>query len=292
MNMTSLKKSDNMCIYTDMHGKSVGQFIWTPSVTIDSSKMAPGQFSLFIWSPTARLMNVENGSVTTGVPAGAGQDQSARTSSRVFYRGLRESVNVNIADGSPWEWRRIVIAGKGLGAYLTQLVIGLNTAPMYYFESIPQQGKATHGYGRVVTDFASNANSSSEVIASSLISRLFRGVNDIDWCDVMIAKTDKARNTVLYDRLRSITSGNDHGVNRRYKHWIPMNKTAVYDEDEVGSKITNSPWTTVADYNQLGDVFVLDFIRPQCVGTTVTPSVMQWTPQATLYWHEGTNSHT
>jgi len=99
----------------------------------------------------------------------------------------------------------------------------------------------------------------------------------------MIAKTDQSRVSVKYDVTRTIASGNDRGIVRKYKLYHPMNKNLVYNDDEVGGRTTSSNYSVDSKLG-MGDFWVVDLIRSRY--GAASSDVMIFSPQATLYWHE------
>lgn len=133
---------------------------------------------------------------------------------------------------------------------------------------------------RVVNHLSGNRNQGSQY---SLFELLFKGQNSTDWTDVMIAKTDNNRLTIKYDKVRTIASGNEDGAIRMYKHWHPMNKTLVYDDDERGDAMVSSNSSTLGRAG-MGDYYIVDLFRCRYNGGTADQ--LTFTPNATLYWHE------
>jgi len=93
---------------------------------------------------------------------------------------------------------------------------------------------------------------------------------------------DTTRVDLKFDRKRMIRSGNAQAVKRTLKHWHPMNKNLVYDDEEVG----NSEGTfanSVRDKRGMGDYYVLDMFKS--VGPTTT-GILSFSAESCLYWHE------
>jgi len=187
-----------------------------------------------------------------------------------YMVGLRENIEIQVTNGVPWQWRRICFRTK---RDMTQ-VLGTTSNSGYYTPS--SDGSAR----RTVSTLPGNRNAGQQY---ALYELLFQGQNATDWVDPMVAKIDTARITIVSDTIKTLSSGNDSGIIRKFKRWYPMHKTLVYNGDESGSGIISSDFST-ADPPGMGDFYVVDLFRAR-YGAPAN-AVLTFSPQATLYWHE------
>lgn len=260
LNITSRKKRDNMVSVSDQTStarpgtRSVG-----PAVMSGGSLFTGTGAYIFLWCATARDLSTDSDGDPSYVI-----DEAARTARSVYMRGLRENVELQSSSGVPWQWRRILVSAKGFPAVFTT-----TQQAQLYLED-------TTGYRRLV----------SEVLTTdrgTLTTALFRGAYSIDWSDYFTAKVDNSRFTVLYDKTRSVASGNESGVLRRHTLWHPFNKSLIYNDDESGDSVTPGHYSTLGKAG-MGDVFVIDIFQPRSGATSSDQLIFQ--PQSTLYWHE------
>ncbi|UOK20970.1 capsid protein [Chifec genomovirus UA13_113] len=263
LNMTSRKKRDTMQIWTNVQGATVSSttFSNSPAVLLGSQTNLTGCY-VFPWCATARDLVASDSSANTI------SRLAERTASACFMRGLAESVEIQVNNGTPWQWRRICFTAKGT---LPGFTVSSTFAP--YQET-------SAGITRAVNQLTGDRNSGAQY---SLFDLLFKGQNSSDWTDVMIAKTDNSRLTIKYDKVMTIASGNEDGMIRTYKFWHPMNKTLVYDDDEKGDSMVSSNTSTIGKAG-MGDYYVLDMFRSRYNGGA--SDQITFTPNATLYWHE------
>lgn len=236
-------------------------YAYGPAVLIGSNT-SPDVAYTFAWNATARDISDINGNSVSSSAV------STRTSTNCYMVGLKENIELQVNTGCPWQWRRICFTAKGN-------VPGMaGTTAQYPFS------ETSDGIVRVVNHLQGSRNNGA---AYSLFEILFKGQNQSDWSDVMTAKVDNSRVTVKYDKVRTISSGNEDGVIRSYKQWHPMRKTLVYNDDEVGG-VTKASYTSTLGKAGMGDYYVVDLFRARYGATTNDQLLFQ--PQATLYWHE------
>lgn len=219
-----------------------------------------GQTYIFPWIPTARDMNVGDGTSNTII------DPAGRTESTCYMRGLKESINVRTNSGHSWQWRRVCFTMKG-----PELVTDNNTSPYQFFT------QTNNGMVRTMNNINGNAK------GDRLLSILFRGQQNVDWINVFNAPLDTKRLSIKYDKTRTIASGNEYGLVRTYRHWHPMNKNLHYDDDERGGSV-GVDFMSAFGQAGMGDYYVIDFIQPSADATSV--DTISLLPEATLYWHE------
>lgn len=256
LNMTSTKKRDTMLPWTNMTAASQqGSTTYTtsPAVITGGVSLAP----LTIWCATARDLTPNSG---TAAPA----TQALRTATTCYMRGLNENIEIQVSDGTPWQWRRICFTSKTLA---TQLVAS---------SSFTLYNETSLGMVRTI-------NQPSGAPRITLESYLFRGAVNIDWNDQIIAPVDTTRVSLLSDKTITISAGNESGSIRKFRRFLPLNKNLVYDDDESGDTESGS-YLSVGSKAGMGDLFVVDIFRPR-VGSTTTNQLL-FSPNTTLYWHE------
>lgn len=212
----------------------------------------------FLWCATARTIVSSNAT------------DSARSTLTPYMVGLRENIEIQINSGTPWQWRRICFRTK------RNMTAALGAADSGDFYTPLSDGSAR----RTVAQLSGNRNAGQQY---ALFELIFQGQNSSDWVDPMVAKTDSVRLTVVYDKVRTISSGNEQGVIRKFKKWHPMHKTLVYNGDEISGNVLSGDFST-QDPPGMGDYYVLDLFRAR-YGAAAS-NVLTFSPQATLYWHE------
>lgn len=228
----------------------------SPTYTIGAAVLAGGTAYEFLWSPTARDITNLAGVVQPSAIS------AARTSQTCFIRGVSETVHCQTSSSIPWQWRRIVFTYKG-----PTFVNGAPTNTALATET-------SNGMVRVVNSWAASA------VPRNLI---FKGVQGTDWNDAIIAPIDTTNITVKYDKVMTIKSGNDMGINIVKKFWHPANQNLVYNDDEFGQTEQTSFFSTPSKPG-MGDMYIYDLVFPS-LGATTT-DLLSWEPCATLYWHE------
>lgn len=209
------------------------------------------------WCASARTTN-------TGINPGTPDDEATRTKSTCYIRGLKESIEIQVNNGLPWQWRRILFTVKGRAEFW-------NVGSNIYMANL-----TSNGYRRTVNEIFGSTK-------ADMYSILFKGTQGTDWNDPLTALVDTSRATILYDRTHSLASGNDRGFIRNYQKWHPVNKNIVYDDDQIGGDNEADLFSTLGKPG-CGDIMVLDLFRPR--GGSVISDQLSLRPQATLYWHE------
>lgn len=182
--------------------------------------------------------------------------------------GLKEAIEIQVADGLPWQWRRICFTFKGGPTAAGYLPTGSATwSPATI---------ASNGYVRVLNQLTSAQQ-------ETFFQLVMQGASALDWTDPLTAKTDTERISVKYDKTITIASGNEDGVIRRYNRWHGMRHTLCYDDDEKGG-ITEPLGFSVESRRGMGDYWVVDIIKPRT--GSVSSNQMLFNCESTLYWHE------
>ncbi|AMH87701.1 capsid protein [pteropus associated gemycircularvirus 1] len=256
LNLTSIKKRDTMLSLTNVIADRSRPTSYTSNDAVLSGGAQP---YIIPWVATARTTTVN------GTKQGTIATSATRSSTTCYIRGLREDIEINVFTGCPWQWRRIVFFSKGLTN-----AVGTPGSNFYYFNVTAE-------------DYRRTVNEIYGAYANGLNAFLFKGTEGSDWNDLMIAPVDTTRVSVLYDKTRTIASGNEEGVIRKYKMWHGVNKNLTYDDDEFGGDETTSNLSTLSKVG-CGDMMVVDIFKPR--GGSAGEDRMAFKPNATLYWHE------
>lgn len=279
LSVTSHKKKDTMAQWTNtlndgtstVVGMQQGAAYVRARPPVGTLGVPFGGF--FWWDATARASLTND---TGGKPNIF--DESTRTSTTCFMRGLRERIDIETSNAKPWRWRRVCITTHD----------SLFDSPSDPAFVIPYNGSllTSNGYGRPWYNAYTLAGDTGvpemSVLRNSMFSLIFAGTLG-DWNDIHTAKLDTRRVTVKYDKTRIIRSGNDSGVMKTYHHWHPMNKNLVYDDDESGGSKDQST-LSVTSKAGMGNYIVLDFFFCQEGG--VETDLLKVASSTTLYWHE------
>lgn len=264
LNITALKKRDTMMTWTNSSAsaQSGGTSYSSAVPAVVTGGQTVNGAATFLWCATARDATTS----TTNVP-GSRFTQATRTSSTPYMVGLKEAIEIQVATGMPWQWRRICFTFKGpLGlTYDSGTAVALET---------------TSGWMRILNQIAGDQSNGQQYI---LFEKLFKGQYNIDWNDVMTAKVDNTRVTLKYDSTCTLASGNEDGFIRRYNRWHSMYKTLVYDDDESGGTVQMRGFSTEGKAG-MGDYYVVDLFRARTGATT--SDQLSFRPESTLYWHE------
>lgn len=260
--MTSRKKRDTMLGWTNSTGSNqTGSTSYNSNAAVINGGLPDTSVACFIWCATARD-NTTNSATSLGTVF----NQATRTSSTPYMVGLKESIEIQCNTGMPWQWRRICFTYKG----------PLLTNGPSFASAI----ETSNGWMRVLNQLPGTPGSDPQY---SFFVKLFKGQNTTDWVDPMIARTDNSRVTVKYDKTITLASGNEDGFIRKYNKYHPMNKTLVYDDDELGGGTSATTFSTEGKAG-MGDYYVVDLIRAR-QGSSSTDQ-LTFRPEATLYWHE------
>lgn len=252
--------------------KRNGMLPWTNTTTAGTSQTtAPGNVFIngatggyFLWSPTAMDLNA----------SASRRNPAQRSASTIYAKGLSEHVRIQTNTGVPWFHRRICFTTRGVSPF-----------NQYNAADTPINGQASYvdtsnGLQRL---FLNSYINNSNVTLSNRNDIIFKGTNQQDWTDTIIAPLDTSRIDVKFDKTWTMQSGNSNGVVRERKLWHPMNKNLVYDEDESGENQTSSYFSTDSKAG-MGDYYVLDIFSAGAGGTAA--DVMLMSANSTMYWHE------
>lgn len=254
VDITSTKKKDNMICSTNV---TPGNDDGTALYDRRPAQLYGGRMYIMPWICTGRTAE------------GAAPLQAARTRTEVYWRGVKERIQIQTNNGTPWQWRRICFTCKRPD------LRNLQNSTFSWARSL---GSA-QGWTRVVNDVVLL----NPTIAESLIDLMFDGTQNLDWDDYFTAKSDREQVTVMYDKTFIINPGNESGVMKNYSLWHGMNKNMQYDDDENGGTMNFSPFSTTAKRG-MGDYYIVDFIESGSGGDT--EDRLTFHPNAVAYWHE------
>lgn len=233
---------------------------FSPTGTIPSSggyTLSGASTSFMIWNASYRERN-----------PGLDDNSTANREDNVAYiRGLREMITFRTSgvnetgNAAGWLWRRILFTAKGLYQ-------ALGTSVDHAFTS--------QGYVRFL------ANHNGTTYGSAVSGALFEGVVNVDWTDLMTAKCNNEKFTVLYDKVTRLNPQSSAPQYWKHKRWHPINKNLVYDNEENGPNETTSGYSTLGKPG-CGDVYVVDIFSCASMNSQDT---LYFAPEATLYWHE------
>lgn len=265
LNVTSRKKRDTMLSFSNSDGNGVQRAPAAGPAVIRGDSIG-----VFFWCPTARVMDT-----AAGVPGSVIQE-AVRTSTTCYWRGVKESIDVETNTGVPWYWRRIVFTYRALHEPFNEQVPG-STDPL---ATLSPYIESSNGYARFWNDQTINNAGTTGIERFNI---LFRGSQGQDWSNLMTAPVDTRRVGLLYDKRIPLSSGNANGVYRQFQRWHPFNKNIVYDDDETGDQQFSSVFS-VDDKRGLGNVYILDMIVAGAQGTA--SDLLRVESTATAYWHE------
>lgn len=260
LNITSRKKRNTMITVsnTDPSGNATG--LAAKSLNINGT-----QTGYVVWTPTAMNLARDGGLNTIN-------DESARTATTCYMRGLKENLRVQTSSGCPWFHRRLIFRTTD-----KQMAISAT------YSDGATDASTTNGMVRLMRNFTISSNSALQQYITDLNDELFRGKEGIDWADTLTAQTSSNQITVVSDVSRIYQSGNQFGMARVKKSWIPMNKNLVYDDDEQGETKASS-YVSAEGIHGMGNLMILDIIKPGA-GAAVGDQI-RLDATASLYWHE------
>lgn len=252
LNTASRRMSDKMNAFSDIiDNDPTGTYVNSGALFA-----GPGDGTrAVIWNASARI--AENSVGDKLYPLAVGRHRST-----IFFKGIKERVQIKTNSSAPWEWRRIVFSVK------TNLFgDSFDPATALYWR------RTGDGYKRMIADAP----------LVTLYGRIFKGADQSDWIDPQIAALDRDRITVHYDKKRTINAGSAGGVTRHFPIWHGFNKNFKYDDVEDGGNIGTSPFCSEGKYG-LGNVYIVDLFA--CGLGSGAEDELEFTPSTTMYWHE------
>lgn len=260
LNITSRKKQDNMQAWNGTPFDAAG----APAPVV----MTGDQDYEFLWIATAREKTTNDGNAATV------NNDTMRTATECYMRGLKERITILTGSPQPWIWRRILFTYQGLDLITTQVpTFGVG---QFFLES-------SQGYSRYWARLNDTADPRTVAIGEQVKAAVFKGTVGRDYTSSFDAKVNSDRIRILSDKTRTFRSGNDRGIITKSNNWYPFNKTLIYNEDEVGAQVENK-LTSAITPRSMGDVYVLDFFTCGTGGSE--DDELRLLPTTTLYWHE------
>ena len=236
-----------------------------PGVIAQQNAVVNGnQLGFFVFCPTA--MDLDANSVI--------RNPASRTASTIYAKGLAEHIRIQTSSGIPWFHRRICITTRGVNEFNTP---GADPGVLATQQPFTE---TSNGIQRL---FLNTATNNAQNTLSGMLRILFKGAQNVDWTDPIIAPIDTARVTLKFDKTWTMQSGNSNGLVRERKLWHPMNKNVVYDEDETG-QTQGSVYFSTESKAGMGDYYVIDVISAGA-GATSTDQILL-AANSTMYWHE------
>lgn len=190
-----------------------------------------------------------------------------RNSRTIYWRGIKEVIDVNVLGGTSWRWRRIVFEAKGLETAQSAL------------NSLVTNVETSVGFPRAIVEMSGDPPGS---LRNALNAVLFTGRGEVDWLSEFNARVDANRVRVISDEFHTLRSGNDRGHFHQFKRWYPLNRNMTYNDDEDGKDQTKNAWAAPGR-GGMGDVYIYDMFQPMEFAPNFR---IQFAPTATLYWHE------
>jgi len=225
-----------------------------------------GQPYVFAWLPSGRTR-----ALGTTVDDLYNVTDDLRESKVTYIRGLKETISLATNTNVAWRWRRIVVFWKD--------VLVLNPSSNYrdlWYDPNVSPSTTGRGYVRVF-------NSLNTTRYAALTDLIFVGTQDKDWTDPFTAALDKSRVDVKYDKTITIQSRTNTGTDLTFHRWHPVNKTMIYDDEQVGASWNSSFYSSNAR-GSCGDMVVIDIIRGGI--NSGGSDRMRLVSDATFYWHE------
>lgn len=250
--LTSKKKRDNMLTWSNI---TVPRTPVPPITGTAAVLQGGGAYYNILWSPTIREKQINSSSSPTV------EDESTRTSSTTYAKGLRERLSIQTNSAVPWTWRRIVFTMKGTASYLP---------------NFPLTTLTSNGYARTLSELTSGQ-------ATVIQNLVFDGSFNLDWRDPLDAKVDIQLITLLSDRTMIITPQTSSGAVKNFTRYYPFEKNLIYAEDEFGGQTTDSGYAALGKQG-MGDVLIYDIFAPR--GGAAFGDQMTVDIQSTYYWHE------
>lgn len=267
LNLTSVKKRDEMRTYTDIENDDPNSPKLAPilsSALLNGLNAIQRDGYVFGWIATARNQ----------IYGGATGDEADRESPRCYIRGLREHIRLQTSTPLPWLHRRIIFFYRG--DYLWRNTTNVNGSPPNASSNRYYPGLTSSGQVRPLLSLPTGTS------RGVLYDTMFRGTGK-DFGDVFYAPLDSRKVSIYSDKLMLIKSDNDRGIIKSLRRWYPVNKNIVYVDGEDGTEERTGP-VSVTTREGCGDMYIIDMFRPH--DAAATTDQMRVDISATLYWHE------
>lgn len=212
-----------------------------------------------------------------GYDGTGGQHMNTRATQTTYAVGYKETLRYSTSSAFPWYHRRLVFYSKRQAFETDANAAGYTTVPFFV------GGAGGPGYQRTFSlQPSAPVNGTS---AYFVLQDLFMGTFGKDWVDPMIAKIDTTQVDLVSDTTYKIASGNQSGVIRHRKTYIPMNHNYYYDHEEDGATPEVNLVFHTKDKRGKGNLLIADFFRAHPSATAGT-DLLSFAPHATQYWRE------
>lgn len=260
LDITAVKKRNTMLTYSNT--SSTGTFQALANTPLVLNGNATGRV---LWCATAQTIKPNPFPIYSGI----------RTATSCYMVGLSEHMKLQTTSPNPWYHRRICFTFKGDDLRLVQP----GDAPAVAFQT--QFDGSTTGVQRLMYNSTPGGGVGNTIAANDGV--FFKGVQNVDWNDVILAPVDTSRVTLKFDKTWILRSGNQNGNIYERKLYHPMKKTLVYDDDENGVTEVPSQFS-VGSKAGMGDYYVYDIYSPGSQGQASDQLIVY--ANTTLYWHE------
>ena len=262
LNKTSHKKRNGMLSWSNTKADGTSQ----PITAASSGYVNGNATGVFLFCPTAMDLTTPS---THTYPQEAG-----RTSRECYMKGFSEHLRLQTSSGIPWFHRRICFTSKGVSPFNT---IAPSDTPVNNFTPYLE---TSNGLERLWFNEVINGMGNT---LSAQYGILFKGQQNQDWNDLIVAPVDTSRVTLKFDKTWTLKSGNASGTIYERKLWHPMNKNLVYDDDETGVAEYSSHFS-VNSKAGMGDYYIMDIFTAG-LNATSTDQINVYA-NSTMYWHE------
>lgn len=111
---------------------------------------------------------------------------------------------------------------------------------------------------------------------------LFEGTPGLDWQTEFLAKVDKTKVSLAFDKTLNFRSGNATPHSHNFSFWHKMRKSLVYADEEDGGTMSSSSLSTRGKQG-MGDYYIYDIWT--AIGGT-SSDFASVTCNSVNYWHE------
>lgn len=250
---------------------------WSNTTNTGASTTVAQQTAYVAGNATGRFLFCATAQdLITGLSGGNGSvaQESQRTATSCYMRGLSEHVRVQTSSAIPWFHRRICFTTKGAQPFF--VAQGSDSPTQTYGPYIDTSNGIERPWFNMTVNNQPNTINEIEGV-------LFKGANGVDWNDPILAPVDTSRVSLKYDHTWLMKSGNQSGTIVERKLWHPMNKNLRYGDDETGANEA-TVYTSTTSKIGMGDYYVMDYFVAG-IGATSTDLLNVYS-NSTLYWHE------
>lgn len=270
LNTTSRKKRNGMLTFANSTSLGALATVSQNALTIKGATDG-STVGLIHFRPTAMDLSDSAGGPNSIV------NQSVRTSTVCYMRGLAENIRVETSTGNPWFHRRICITSRDR-IFNTRNDLDASGADRDY--AAAGAIETSNGFQRLASNVLLDTLSNTY---TRWLGSLFKGQQGADWDDFITAPIDTTRVDLKFDKTWIYRSGNERGVLKEKKIFHPMNKNLYYDDDENGAG-ENTSVSSVTDKRGMGDYHIFDLFSQGSSGNTADLLKIRFT--STMYWHE------